>query len=153
MPSRLLAVETVALNVMPRETARVTEKGIKFKGGYYTCQTERNETWRFRARTKKTWTEEVCFDPRSLEKMYLLKAALPGGFEACELMRPSQELSDVSLFEYEEVARAGKVVSAEGEEHRRKRRINLIVLFRRAQKSGSDTIPELDGAGLILRVP
>ncbi|MEO6843300.1 MAG: hypothetical protein ABI192_21360, partial [Bradyrhizobium sp.] len=31
--------------------------------------------------------------------------------------------------------------------------LNLIVLFERAQKSGSDIIAELDGAGLILRVP
>jgi hypothetical protein len=120
---RTLAVEKVALNVMPRETARVTEKGIKFKGGYYTCETERNENWLFRARTKNTWTEEVCFDPRSLQKMYLLKTTLPGGFEACELMRPSQDLSDVSLFEYEEVSHAGKVVKAEGEERRQERRI------------------------------
>jgi hypothetical protein len=72
---------------------------------------------------KDTWTEEVCFDPRSLEKMYLLKTTLPGGFEACDLMRPSQDLSDVSLFEYEEVSHAGKVVKAKGEERRQERRI------------------------------
>jgi hypothetical protein len=30
--------------------------------------------------------------------------------------------------------------------------VNLIALFRRARESGSDIIPELDGAGLILRV-
>lgn len=120
---RILEVHQVALNVMPRDQARVTEKGIRFKGGFYTCKTARQEEWFSRARLMGTWSEMICYDPRSLEKVYLLNRDLPGGFEPCELMKSSEELIDTSLFEYEEVERAAKVIKARGEERRQARRI------------------------------
>ncbi|MBR0695332.1 DDE-type integrase/transposase/recombinase [Bradyrhizobium lablabi] len=122
---RRLEVDHVALNVMPRDRARVTEKGIRFRGGFYTCATARREEWFSRARIKGTWSEIICFDPRSLDKMYLLNRTLPGGFETCELMKVSEELIETSLAEYQEVSHEAKVVKAKGEEKRQARRIRI----------------------------
>jgi hypothetical protein len=120
---RKLAVDRVALNVMPRDQARVTERGIQFKGGFYTSKTARQDAWLSLARNKGTWIESICYDPRSLNKMYLLNSDLPNGFEACDLMKPSEDLIEVSLFEYEEAEHAGKVVKARGEARRQAARI------------------------------
>jgi hypothetical protein len=134
---RELDIDQVALNVMPRDQALVTEKGIRFRGGFYTCETAREQDWRSRARMKGTWSETICFDPRSLEKMYLLNRELPGGFEACELTKLSEELIDTSLFEYEEAARAAKLVETGGEERRQGRRIRLNERIEQVAKSAT----------------
>jgi hypothetical protein len=109
---REMRYDEVALAVMPRESARVTAKGIKFKGGYYTCSRAKAGGWFFKARSKGEWPVNVAFDPRDLDKLYLLDKKLPRGFEACGLTEPYQELVGKTLFEYEEKDLAAKRLAA-----------------------------------------
>lgn len=63
--------DTVRLNLMPADTATVTEKGIKFKKMFYSCQNAINENWFELARNKDSWKEIIAYDPRDMDYIYL----------------------------------------------------------------------------------
>lgn len=119
---KTLTVEEVSLNVMPSDTARVTAKGIKFKGGYYSCSTAMREDWFAKAR-RDEWTVDVSFDPRSMENVYLRSPKLSRGFEPCRLLDHSSDYIGKSLFEIEELRSAAKRVEAAGENERQAKRL------------------------------
>jgi transposase InsO family protein len=120
---RDLHLEDVALAVMPRDSARVTAKGIRFKGGYYTSETAEASGWFVKARLKGEWSLKVSYDPRSLDKLYMWDPKTPRGYETCRLLDPYLELSGKTLFEYEEKELAAKVLAASGEDLRQAKRI------------------------------
>jgi Mu transposase, C-terminal len=76
---RMLGLEDVALAVMPMDSARVTAKGIRFKGGYYTSDTAEAAGWFVKARLKGEWSVTVSYDARSLDKLYILDPGTPLG--------------------------------------------------------------------------
>ncbi|WFU24967.1 Mu transposase C-terminal domain-containing protein [Bradyrhizobium sp. CB1717] len=109
---RELSYDEVALAVMPRDSARITGNGIKFRGGFYTCDQAEEGRWFWTARNKGGWSVEVSYDPRSLDKLYLWNPKAPRGYEACRLLPPYQELVGKTLFEYEEKELAEKCLAA-----------------------------------------
>lgn len=117
-----LTVEQAALNVMPSDVARVTAKGIKFKGGYYSCPTAIREDWFAKAR-REEWAVDVSFDPRSMENVYVRGSMVPRGFEACRLLDHCAIYGGKSLFEVEELGLAAKRTEAAGENDRQAKRV------------------------------
>jgi Mu transposase, C-terminal len=90
---------------MPTDNARVTAKGIKFKGGYYTSATAERSGWFVRARLKGEWSIKVSYDLRNLDKLYIRNSKLSLGYETCRLLGPYLDLKGKTLFEYEEKER------------------------------------------------
>lgn len=119
---KTLTVEEVSLNVMPSDVARVTARGIKFKGGYYSCTTAMRDDWFAKAR-RDEWEIDVSFDPRSMENVYVRGPKLRGGFEACRLLDRSLDYAGKSLFEIEELGIAAKRAEAVGENDRQAKRL------------------------------
>lgn len=119
---KTLTVEEVSLNVMPSDVARVTAKGIKFKGGYYSCPTAMREDWFAEAR-REEWAVDVSFDPRNMGNVYLRSPKLSRGFEACRLLDHSAIYAGKSLFEVEELELAAKRGEAAGENDRQAKRL------------------------------
>lgn len=118
---KTISIDEMSLAVMPREKARVTAKGIRFKGGFYSCETALRDEWFARARSKE-WDVEFAFDPRNLGIAYVLDDRLPNGFEICRLLRSSQKREGASLYEVEEVTIANKKLVAKNKpKHRRER--------------------------------
>ena len=82
---RTMPHDIVRLNLLPRKQVSVTSRGIRFERDlYYTCDTAVREGWFIRARTRGTWKITVCYDPRTMDTIYL---PLNGGrhLEACHL--------------------------------------------------------------------
>ncbi len=77
--------DIVKLNLMPVGTATVTEKGIKFKKMYYSCQKAIEEYWFERARNKGTWTVDIAYDPRKMDYIYI-KTDSAKGFIKCSMI-------------------------------------------------------------------
>ena len=119
---KTLTVEEVSLNVMPSEIARVTAKGIKLKGGHYSCPTAIREDWFAMARREEREVA-VSFDPRNMGNVYLRDPKLPRGFEPCRLLDGSAIYGGKSLFEIEELAIASKRAEAAGENDRQAKRV------------------------------
>jgi putative transposase len=63
--------ESIRIHLLPGGEATVTRWGIRFKGELYTCERAEEENWRFLARNKGTWKEDIAYDPRIPEIIYL----------------------------------------------------------------------------------
>lgn len=65
--------EELRFLLLPQAEARVTEKGIRFKGVYYTCQTAIKDNWFSIARQKGIWPVTITYDPNCLDTIYVHK--------------------------------------------------------------------------------
>jgi putative transposase len=78
------STDLVRLSLMPKDDARVTKRGIKFRGMYYSCETALRNQW-FTKAGKKTWKVKVSYDFRKADVIYLINEN-KGSFERCELL-------------------------------------------------------------------
>jgi hypothetical protein len=63
--------DVVKLAVMPTAKANVTEKGIKFKGAFYSSDKAVRELWFEKARSGKTRQVTVSYDPHDMTDIYI----------------------------------------------------------------------------------
>lgn len=75
--------EELRFQLLPQAEARVTERGIRFKGVYYTCQTAVKDNWFSIARQKGTWAVKITYDPNCLDTIYVHKTESKS-LEECE---------------------------------------------------------------------
>jgi len=68
---RSFSEEQVRFAVMPTDKASVTEKGIRFKGLFYSSDRAIREAWFEKARSKKSWQVMVSYDPHNMSKLYI----------------------------------------------------------------------------------
>lgn len=90
--------DIVKLNLMPSDKALVTTKGIKFKRLYYGCETAIKEMWFEKARNKGSWHENISYDPRNMNYIYL-RAEDGRSFEKCYLLESQKRYFNKSLDE------------------------------------------------------
>jgi len=76
-----ITMNQLLLSLMRHDTARVTEKGIKYKSIYYSCTKAIEENWFPKAR-KKSWQCEIAYDPRDTSRIYILSDK--NNYEVCE---------------------------------------------------------------------
>jgi hypothetical protein len=93
--------ESIRIHLLPGDEATVTRRGITFRGEIYTCEKAEEENWRFIARNKGTWHEDIAYDPRIPEIIYLRpKDSSPS--IPCYLMNPDSIAANSDLAEVEE---------------------------------------------------
>lgn len=101
---RTLDPDLIKLNLMPRGNATITEKGIKFKGIYYTCDRADREMWFSNARagslSRAEKKLEVSYDPRKVDYIYI-PAQDGRSFTQCILLESQSKYSDKSLYDIE----------------------------------------------------
>lgn len=68
---RFYPEDVVRLAVMPTSNATVTPKGIKFKNIFYICDRAVSEAWFEKARSRRTWSVPISYDPRDMEHIYI----------------------------------------------------------------------------------
>lgn len=66
-------LDIVRSNLLPSGEASVTEKGIYFKGVWYTCERAIHEQWYVRARQQGRQKKQVVYDPRKTDIIYLVR--------------------------------------------------------------------------------
>ncbi|MBP2241608.1 hypothetical protein J2Z40_002171 [Cytobacillus eiseniae] len=64
-------IDEVMFYLLPRATATITEKGIKYKRMLYTHPRALKEGWFSRARQKGSWKVDFSYDPRNMDIIYL----------------------------------------------------------------------------------
>jgi putative transposase len=68
---RKIPDDRLRVNLLPGEEASITEKGIRCKGLYYTCERGIRDEWFERARKDGRKKVRLARDPRNLSKAYL----------------------------------------------------------------------------------
>lgn len=63
--------EAVRQGLLPRSTATMTPRGLRYKQQYYTCDFIEAQGWRARARQQVTWQENIAYDPWSSGQIWL----------------------------------------------------------------------------------
>lgn len=84
------AFEHVREQLLPRDTASVTEHGIEFKGCLYTCDEALALGWFSRARAGR-FKVDIAYDPRLVDNILVYPANLTGKTMLCNLS-PRTEL-------------------------------------------------------------
>lgn len=82
--------DKIMLNLLPRDVATVTEKGIKYKKMHYICDKAIKESWFSTANIRGSWKVNVAFDPRNMSKLYLLNNN-ELSFETCTMVDYEEE--------------------------------------------------------------
>ena len=101
---RTMNEDIVKLNLMPTAKARITEKGIRFKSMYYTCEKAIEEMWFEKARSQMLSKDEkslqISYDPRQTDFIYLPS---PDGreFEKCFLLDPDERYTHKTIYDVE----------------------------------------------------
>lgn len=99
--------DIVKLNLMPTDSASVTEKGIKYKKMYYSCNKAIEELWFETARNKEGFKKAISYDPRNMNSIYI-RTDEGRGFEKCDLLDDrkylNKSLDEIQyLTEYEQL--------------------------------------------------
>jgi hypothetical protein len=88
----------VKLTLMPRETAVVTARGIKFHRMYYISSQLLKEQAFVKARVQGTWEVKVSFDPRNLSNIYVYDDN-PAEYMVCTLAEGQEKYIGKSIEE------------------------------------------------------
>jgi putative transposase len=68
---RTQSVDKVRFSLLPRDTATVTQHGIRFRKLFYTCERAVDEGWYVKAGYSGRWKVSVSYDPRTTDWLYL----------------------------------------------------------------------------------
>lgn len=90
----------VKLHLLPKDTASVTESGIRFKKMHYICDKAVKQSWFSTANIKGSWKVNIAYDPRDMTNIYILN---DNGmeYEVCKLLPKEERYSGKSLDEIE----------------------------------------------------
>lgn len=90
--------EILKYYLLPRDKARVTMKGIEYKGVRYSCDKAFKERWFERAREKGSWEVEISYDPRISDYICILDKGSQG-FQKCTIIKSSSRYSNKSFYD------------------------------------------------------
>ncbi len=106
----------VKLACMYSDRATVTEKGIRFKRRFYSCEKAFKEDWFSIARSRGYWKIDIAYDPRNLEKIYYKRE---DGFEICTVTAKGSN-SAYENWVLEEIEYYERMQKIEQEKHKSK---------------------------------
>jgi hypothetical protein len=112
---RRASPQDVAFDVMPRELVKVTAKGIRLRGLYYTCDKAVQEQWTDRARQKGSWDETASYDHRSTTHIYLHVPTSVDrrGYVVCRLTDSDRQYAGYTFAEVARTMREEKARAAD----------------------------------------
>ncbi|MCG5252493.1 MULTISPECIES: transposase family protein [Brevibacillus] len=91
---RRVSQDVLRFNLLPSDKATVSQKGIKWKGILYGCETALEEKWFVRARTKGSFKVDVSYDPRCVNQIYLRLGR--NEYDVCYLLDSQSRYKDKS---------------------------------------------------------
>lgn len=134
--------DTLRLALMPMDRASVTERGIRFKGMYYSCEEALKGLWFEKARAKGTYRVKIYYDPRDMGAILVEN---PTGTEVirCELVEWETKYAGKQLDEVWYEQEKEKLRNKELKAKELEAKINLgkqieSIVDSAEQKSGAD---------------
>ena len=141
---RTFPEETVRLALLPRSNASVTEKGIRFKGIFYSCQEARDSLWFEKARKEGRYSVSVSYDPRDLSRIYVRNAPA-GSYLLCDLLDWQQKYEGKSLDEVEFEEEKRKAEEKKNERREMEAKIDLNRAIDSIVEDAEQMKPSTDG--------
>lgn len=117
--------DIVLLNLMPLADAVFTNKGLKFKGMYYSSKRLIEEGLFEKARNNGRWKVKVCYDPRNLNNIYI-KSKNGREFDKCFLLKGQERYKDRTLEDINYLMEMEKLDKEVLKEQEIKAKLNLM---------------------------
>lgn len=116
--------DIVKLNLMPADKATVTEKGMVFRGVRYSSEKAIREAWFEKARARGTWSENISYDPRNMDYIYIRE---PGGrgYEKFYLLDSEEKYKGKSYDEIVYLREYEKLVIQKFEQSQLQKKVDL----------------------------
>ncbi|MEB9455289.1 MULTISPECIES: Mu transposase C-terminal domain-containing protein [Bacillus cereus group] len=99
---RVVHPDIMKFYLMPRGSATVTAKGIRFEKMLYSCDTALQQSWFSTARTKKSWKVDFSYDPRNMNHIYI-HTGNEEIFEKCYLLKHQERYQNKTLEEVKQL--------------------------------------------------
>lgn len=122
---RTIDSETLKFSLMPRDEATITEKGIRFKGVYYSSLSAIKERRFEKARLHGKSKIKVLYDPRNMNNIYWI---LDGNmnYEKCFLLNKEYRYLDMCVEEVEYLQKREIMMVNKEQANEIEEKINLI---------------------------
>jgi len=91
--------ELVRINLLPHESATVSELGIRLFGCFYTCQEAIREGWFHRGQGRRPTGVTVAYDPRSADHIYLRPSNSLKDYWVCDLADRSRRFRGMTFWD------------------------------------------------------
>jgi hypothetical protein len=117
--------DIVKLNLMPEDKVTVTEKGLKFKQLYYSCDSAVGDRWFEKARSVGSWKLSISYDPRNLNYIYL-RADDGRSFEKCFLLESQERYFNKCMDEIDYLIEMEKINRKLNTGKEQQAKVNLI---------------------------
>lgn len=122
---KTLDSQTIKFALMPRGEATITEKGIRFKGIYYSSLLAIKERIFEKARLKGKYKIKIIYDPRNMNNIYwILDEHMK--YEKCFLLNREYRYLDMCIEEIEYLQKREIMMINKGESNEIEEKINLI---------------------------
>ncbi|NRG44283.1 DDE-type integrase/transposase/recombinase [Bacillus sp. CRN 9] len=139
---RTLPLNAIRSSVLPKGSAKITPKGIKFGSLFYTCSMALKERWFSKARIQGSWDMGVHFDPQDVSNIYIRIDR--HNYEVCTLIEQYEMYRDAKMEEVESLKNERKQQEAEYEESSFNGEIRLAQeieeIVKKAKKATSNQI-------------
>lgn len=122
---KTLDTKTIKFTLMPRGEATITEKGIRFKGIYYSSLLAIKERLFEKARLNGKFKIKILYDPRNMNNIYwILDEHMK--YEKCFLLSREYRYLDMCIEEIEYLKKREMMMINKGEADEIEEKINLI---------------------------
>ncbi|WP_234935203.1 Mu transposase C-terminal domain-containing protein [Pseudomonas savastanoi] len=91
--------ELVRINLLPHESATVSELGIRLFGCFYSCQEAIREGWFHRGQGRRPTGVTVAYDPRSADHIYLRPSNSLKDYWVCDLADRSRRFRGMTFWD------------------------------------------------------
>ncbi|MGX9931511.1 Mu transposase C-terminal domain-containing protein [Virgibacillus salarius] len=111
---RTMSLNAIRSSVLPKASAKITPKGIKFGSLFYTCSEALKERWFSKARIQGSWSMGVHYDPQDVSNIYIRIDR--HNYEVCTLLEQYEMYRGAKMEEVESLKKERKQQEAEYEE-------------------------------------
>ena len=140
---RQASITSLTVALLPRETATISNLGIKLFGLYYTSQELVKRGWLHRTKDINRPTSfEAAYDPRSLDVIYIFPEEENSQFWACDLAPRSREFSGCTFWDVKLITNQQKQTLAKckltSDEKKRELEEDINRIIKGAEKAAKD---------------
>ncbi|MCT4596027.1 MAG: Mu transposase C-terminal domain-containing protein [Anaeromicrobium sp.] len=114
----------IKLNLLPREEATVSSRGVAFKKMLYACEYALKDGWFQKARSSGSWKIKVAYDPRDLTNIYVLDEE-GRNYKTLSLLEHLSKYKGLSMDEYDEFQQHEKEMETKSKEKELQHKIKL----------------------------
>lgn len=143
--------DIVRLNLLPDGAATVTERGLRFDGRFYICDTAMRERWLEKSRMgRKFEPVKIAYDPRCLDVVYMI---LDGGaeLERCVLVDWLRKYADKTVLEFDSFIEKQKRLEAARKYEELQSQVQLNAHVEHTSQTAIKRVQKHKAAGVSIR--